>query len=455
MAMSTPPSEDELKTMPPDQQEQMGKSMVEAERRLAAMSPEERSAMKAKMTSVLEIKGRDAQGRCQTTTIAIPGQRLDCTLDKSGLQRVSEYVRLAATAKQIQIESTSHVVDGKMVTEQIDTIDGKKMANPWTAALNNGQCKMIEADADLGGVSINEMNRMSHFEINLSEHGKPVDGHIQILNSADGGVLFDKDVKASLEARKINLKPGSFDIKVVSANPQLPPVWFRGVKLGEANVFKKHVEFYAISGTLNLLVNVNGKPSKGAAIYVVDPETKEWIGQWSRWQKASFTFVPASIELPETLTGRYLVSVAPVPTGLSVPSNATYKDFLLTIKNGETVEKTVDFGEGPVVASPAQMAHRESTAEVTPKPKSPVADADGMEQNTDRPGVDIRHFVPPSADPTLCQQACREDTQCKAWTYVKPNTVQGPSPNCWLKQTAPPARRNSCCVSGARQTGKQ
>jgi hypothetical protein len=74
-----------------------------------------------------------------------------------------------------------------------------------------------------------------------------------------------------------------------------------------------------------------------------------------------------------------------------------------------------------------------------------------MEQDTDRPGGgDYRHFIPAAADPALCQKACLDDTPCKAWTYVKPNTVQGPSPNCWLKQSAPAATRNNCCISGTK-----
>jgi|GEM_PF-3614174 len=338
------PSEDELQKMPPEQQQKMRQSMAAAEKQMESKSADQRAAMKAKMTSILEIKGPDAQGRCQTATIAIPGQQMDCVLEKPLLAKVADYTRLAATADHIQVKTSSHVVNGKMVTEQVDTINGKEMTNPWTTALNTGQCQMLEEDADLGTVSMDEMNRMSHFEINLLEHGKHVDGHIQILNSADGEILFDKDVKTSLKAREINLQPGTFDIKVASKNPQLAPSWYRGVKLGEANVFRKNVEFYAITGTLKLTVNVDGKPSKGAALYIKDPDTKKWLGTWRTWKKATFSFVPATIDLPETLTGRYQVYVAPVPSGLRVPDNATYKDFLLTVKNGEIVEKRIDFG---------------------------------------------------------------------------------------------------------------
>ncbi len=331
-------------------------AQAKLEKNIESLSSKQRAEMKAKITSSFEIKGLDAQGRCQTITMAMPGQRMDCNFDQSVLQQVSEYSRLIAKATDFGSASTSHVVNGKMVTESTVTIDGVKMADPWTTALSNGQCSMMIEDADVDWVSMSQMNRMSHFEFNLLEHGKHVDGHIQILNSADGKVLFDKDVETSHDARKINLNPGTFDIQVVGKNAELAPVWFRGVKLGEANIFTKNVEFYAISGTLKLTVNLNGKPSRGAAIYIKDPDTKEWLGRWSVSKKPVFSFMPASIKLPETLTGRYQVFVTAVPNGLSVPDNATYKDFLVTINNSKTIEKTIDFGETSQVQAPVEKA---------------------------------------------------------------------------------------------------
>ena len=72
-----------------------------------------------------------------------------------------------------------------------------------------------------------------------------------------------------------------------------------------------------------------------------------------------------------------------------------------------------------------------------------------MEQATDRPGQDYRSFDLSSPDPALCQGACASEARCKAWTYVKPG-VQGATARCWLKDTAPPATRNDCCVSGVQ-----
>jgi len=138
------PSKNKLKKMSPKQRQQLKAQMASAERRLKKMSPKKRAQLKARTTSHFEIKGVDTQGRCQSITMATPKYRQDCTLDKSMLQRVSDYVRVASKATRIQIKSTSRLVNGKMVTEQTDIIDGKPMSNPWQEALRNGQCKIFE-----------------------------------------------------------------------------------------------------------------------------------------------------------------------------------------------------------------------------------------------------------------------------------------------------------------------
>jgi len=74
----------------------------------------------------------------------------------------------------------------------------------------------------------------------------------------------------------------------------------------------------------------------------------------------------------------------------------------------------------------------------------------GMEFDTDRPGMDYANFDLPYADPKLCMEACNKDPRCKAWTYVKPNTIQGPRPRCWLKHSVPPPKRHYCCISGVK-----
>ncbi|GEM_PF-4838239 len=73
-----------------------------------------------------------------------------------------------------------------------------------------------------------------------------------------------------------------------------------------------------------------------------------------------------------------------------------------------------------------------------------------MEWDTDRMGLDYSNFDLPEADPALCRDACARDSKCKAWTYVKPNTIQGPRPRCWLKYAVPRPSHNTCCVSGVK-----
>ena len=72
------------------------------------------------------------------------------------------------------------------------------------------------------------------------------------------------------------------------------------------------------------------------------------------------------------------------------------------------------------------------------------------EWGTDRPGGDYKNFNLPADQPSLCEQACNGEPQCKAWTFVHPG-VQGPSARCWLKSVVPAANPNTCCVSGVKQ----
>jgi hypothetical protein len=77
------------------------------------------------------------------------------------------------------------------------------------------------------------------------------------------------------------------------------------------------------------------------------------------------------------------------------------------------------------------------------------APAAGLEQDTDRPGANLRHFDLPATDPELCRAECQRDPACGAFTYVHPG-VQGPRARCYLKSGAPAAVASRCCVSGLR-----
>ncbi len=71
-----------------------------------------------------------------------------------------------------------------------------------------------------------------------------------------------------------------------------------------------------------------------------------------------------------------------------------------------------------------------------------------VQNNVDRPGSDYHTFEMRANNPQQCLQACFADSQCKAWTFVKPNTIQGPKPRCWLKNAVPSPVSNACCASG-------
>jgi hypothetical protein len=87
----------------------------------------------------------------------------------------------------------------------------------------------------------------------------------------------------------------------------------------------------------------------------------------------------------------------------------------------------------------AQCAN-EHAAETRPAPPPPTVSR-GMEYNIDRMGQDYQNFDLPKADPRICQERCAADPRCRAWTYVRPNTIQGPRPRCWLKHSVPPQEK--------------
>lgn len=71
------------------------------------------------------------------------------------------------------------------------------------------------------------------------------------------------------------------------------------------------------------------------------------------------------------------------------------------------------------------------------------------ELNTDRPGSDIETIMLKNAKPQLCSDACNSNTNCVAWTYVKPG-ILGPNAGCRLKDKISDPVRSSCCISGMK-----
>lgn len=75
--------------------------------------------------------------------------------------------------------------------------------------------------------------------------------------------------------------------------------------------------------------------------------------------------------------------------------------------------------------------------------------APGLENNTDRPGLDYKSFWL-SGEPDECRKACAGDPDCKAFTYVRAG-VQGQQARCYLKYGVPNPIPNKDCVSGIKQ----
>lgn len=93
-------------------------------------------------------------------------------------------------------------------------------------------------------------------------------------------------------------------------------------------------------------------------------------------------------------------------------------------------------------AEPAQVTDRE------PATKPPVT----YEEGVDRWGDDLYPIpiVMPRDDAMLCATACMQDPRCKAFTYVRPNTIRGPTGECFLKSGPGVVRSHVCCISGLK-----
>lgn len=105
---------------------------------------------------------------------------------------------------------------------------------------------------------------------------------------------------------------------------------------------------------------------------------------------------------------------------------------------------TVDYAQGGSLPACA-----EGGPTPPPPPTPPSASQVTLEPNTDRMGSDYRRFELNTPDPQACRQACQQDPNCRAFTYVRPG-LQAANAVCYLKNAVPGTRADSCCVSGVR-----
>lgn len=125
--------------------------------------------------------------------------------------------------------------------------------------------------------------------------------------------------------------------------------------------------------------------------------------------------------------------------------------------------RTLCFDHGSVDLSAAQRClaytFRASTKMCSLKnaTPAPVPDADAVsglhvivkfgDNGVSYPENNIRGADFDTRNPVECQDKCRGDKSCRAWTWMKPGmeTVSG---HCHLKDSVPLGKRDNCCVSG-------
>ena len=70
------------------------------------------------------------------------------------------------------------------------------------------------------------------------------------------------------------------------------------------------------------------------------------------------------------------------------------------------------------------------------------------EPNTDRYGSDYK-CLRSIETPAACRSICSSESECRAYTWVKPGAIE-PTAICCLKNSVPPPSRNDSCVSGVK-----
>jgi len=293
--------------------------------------------------------------------------------------------------------------------------------------LSQGESAQLQCMADAGGgqyFAANDADQLlksarkavqpaGGLKVSATLNGTPGDLLLRVVDAATGKVVHENTLPQP-SGLNMSLAEGVYDIYVrpggVSGAAERK---LAGIQIKTGETVEKSLSFD--KGRLKLSVTIDGV-AVHALVHVEDPATHAWI-----YQSSTFgTDTPVTLDL----------AAGPVDIEVQAGANGQLPQRVegVEILAGQTIEKII-----PILAP------------------SLAADANGMEQNVDRPGGGVlRQFNPATDDPTLCQQACLDDEDCHAWTYVKPNTIQGPSPNCWLKPEISPPVPNNCCISGTK-----
>jgi len=70
--------------------------------------------------------------------------------------------------------------------------------------------------------------------------------------------------------------------------------------------------------------------------------------------------------------------------------------------------------------------------------------------DTDLKGGDYRSFELISPVPSFCENVCKKDSRCRAWTFSWPGK-RAKRAKCFLKESVGEKRKDTCCVSGVKE----
>jgi hypothetical protein len=151
--------------------------------------------------------------------------------------------------------------------------------------------------------------------------------------------------------------------------------------------------------------------------------------------------------------GALEVAITDMPPELDIafqvygPEKGLLQGWLTTPKIGQENVRVVDLPRPGIYHLEVRDGHNNARSSQPYTLTTRLILQSGPEIGMDRPGRDYRNF--PVASSHECQNACKAEGKCRAWTYVKPG-VQGPSGRCWLKHSVPGLVRNDCCTSGVK-----
>lgn len=139
----------------------------------------------------------------------------------------------------------------------------------------------------------------------------------------------------------------------------------------------------------------------------------------------------------------YVSGVKPSATTPPSPSGST-KTHVVAPEAPDTLSQPVKKMEGLKATSILESAPQKGKVQQVDKTFT-------FEVDVDRPGMDILPSISLTvANPKLCEEECRKNPDCKAYTFVKPG-AQGKNARCWLKHGVPDPIKSTSCISGVRK----